>query len=760
MTLRSKRPETATLRNCDEERIRVPGAIQGHGVLICVSRASGKVTHISANCTEFLGFTPEFLIGRSLNELLSGVEGGNKLLRLIERLDKDSHSPLVIDSVPLPADRSRSGYIRVLPQENRLVIELVADPEFSDVPLDFGFIHTAIFDFRQSESLQTFCESAASHFRTLSGYDRIMIYRFSDDGSGEVIAESKRADLVSYLGQRYPASDIPRQARQLYLENMMRVIPDVGYEPRDLLFEDDDELEVDLSLSHLRSVSPLHIEYLQNMGVAATLCLSVVYKDELVGMIACHHYSPKVLSFRLSAICEYFGEAFSLQFSNHMARDRFERRGEAGSAKDALAEQVRTKGVEAFLTDSLSLIRDLCDADGIVGLHCGRLYSEGFVPDPEWIESFAKWLRSNARSSVWSTRRLGEEVHSLPCKEKIAGVLAVAMDPRWDSFFLWFRGEVAETVRWAGKPEKLDLHHENEVRLSPRKSFDTWVEHVKGQSEAWDDEQVRFAHSFVTFDFALAAEVDARKRAQSVLEASSAELKRSNGELSSFAFVASHDLQEPLRAVSGSLQILRGKLAGRLEASHVSLMDMAESGARRMHRLIEGLLAYSRISREGKPEDPTPTRSALDEALENLQDSLNNSNASVRVDGDYPLVYVARQPMVAVFQNLIGNALKFKGDQSPCIVVLVSDDGRGNWRFSVSDNGIGIDEEYYDSIFEIFSRLHTEDVYEGSGVGLAICKKIIESHGGRIWVESSLGSGSVFTFELPKSNLARESVEP
>jgi len=243
-------------------------------------------------------------------------------------------------------------------------------------------------------------------------------------------------------------------------------------------------------------------------------------------------------------------------------------------------------------------------------------------------------------------------------------------------------------------------------------------------------------------------DITERKRAEEKLKAALADLERSNKELEQFAYVASHDLQEPLRMVSSYTQLLAQRYEGQLDEKAKKYIDYAVDGAIRMQRLINDLLTYSRVGTRGNPLAPTDSRAVLGEALRNLAAMIEEKQALVTND-DLPTVRADASQLAQVFQNLIANAIKFRGEAPPRVHVSAREQA-GEWIFSVADNGIGIDPQYADRLFVIFQRLHTRDEYPGTGIGLALCRRIVERHGGRIWFESELGKGSTFYFTIPK----------
>jgi light-regulated signal transduction histidine kinase (bacteriophytochrome) len=238
------------------------------------------------------------------------------------------------------------------------------------------------------------------------------------------------------------------------------------------------------------------------------------------------------------------------------------------------------------------------------------------------------------------------------------------------------------------------------------------------------------------------------REAERRIKAANEDLERSNKELEQFAYVASHDLQEPLRMVSSYTQLLGQRYEGQLDEKAKKYIDYAVDGAVRMQRLINDLLTYSRVGTRGKPLEPTDAHAVLGEAVVNLAATIEESGALITND-DLPTVRTDASQLVQVFQNLLANAIKFRGAEPPRVHVSATDQGR-EWVFSVRDNGIGIERQYAARVFVIFQRLHTRQEYPGTGIGLALCKRIVERHGGHIWFESEPGAGSTFFFTVPK----------
>ena len=305
--------------------------------------------------------------------------------------------------------------------------------------------------------------------------------------------------------------------------------------------------------------------------------------------------------------------------------------------------------------------------------------------------------------------------------DQVTGQRVLAILPDLDPYWIEMFGRVVTS----GEPATFD-HYERSL-------------HRYYQGSAYQPQPGQFAVSFT--------DVTERNRSEQELARKVAELARSNRDLEQFAYVASHDLQEPLRMVASYTQLLAERYRGKLDESAEKYISYAVEGAQRMQALIQDLLAFSRVGRNGSGPAAIDCNAALDQALQNLQSAIQESHAVVKHD-PLPIVTADRTQLVQLFQNLIGNAIKFRGDAAPAISITAAKDTTV-WTFAVVDNGIGIAPEHRDLIFVLFQRLHTRTEYAGNGIGLAICKKIVEQHGGRIWVESETGHGSVFHFTLP-----------
>ncbi len=470
----------ADLSNCEREQIHLAGSIQPHGALLVLSEPAFVIIQASSNASAFLGLRSD-VTGRSLDDL-----DGN----LRERL-----APHITDSLrTIPnAFRCRmgnpalefDGLVHCLP-EGALIVELErAGPALGIC----GSIEGALSEILGASSLRQLCDEAAKAVQDLTGYDRVMIYRFDPEGHGQVFSEQRKPELEPYLGNWYPASDIPQIARRLYERNRVRMLADVNYKPVPLspqLFPVTGA-SLDMSLCFLRSMSPIHIEYLKNMGVAATLVASLIVGGKLWGLISCHHYVPRLTPYEIRAACEIFAEVISTRIAALESFARAHAEMSIRRLENRMLESLSRDGewTSALFNSPQTLLQPV-GATGVALLFEGRVNSAGDVPGTQELRSIANWADGKPRGAIAATASLGLDQPNLASLAAVAsGVMAVPVSDSPLEYLIWFRPERRHTVTWGGNPEKPVIIGDNPSDLSPRRSFAKWHQVVEGTSAPW-----------------------------------------------------------------------------------------------------------------------------------------------------------------------------------------------------------------------------------------------------------------------------------
>jgi light-regulated signal transduction histidine kinase (bacteriophytochrome) len=497
------------LSNCEREPIHVPGSIQPRGVLLAVSDPDLVVQQVSENLADLVGVGWQQALGQSLAALI-GVPGAEAIARSASAFgDLRERNPveitLDVDGTPVPVDALLHRVaLPVGPAQGRadgvptaaLIVELepARGPRPFSFPNTYQAVRGTIGELNRAATLQELYDITAQAVRTLTGFDRVLVYRYDADYNGEVVAEAKAAHLNTFLGLHYPASDIPAQARALYEKNWIRLISDVDYRPSPLRPTDHptSDRPLDLTYSTLRSVSPIHIEYLQNMGVRASMSISLLRGGRLWGLIACHHYEgPHAPPYATRAAAEFLGSTLSVRLVDRAEEDEISRALQVRSTLAWLTAAAldEDRPLAETLLGSPDLL-DLLPADGVVVHLQGHHGARGARLSPAEAEALAGWAAGRGEDVVATDAlpRVAPEL-GLPV-DRVCGVMAVPLPE--GQYVLWFRGEAVRQVDWGGDPHNKAIARQegDEVRLSPRKSFDRWREVVRGRSEPWTAEQV------------------------------------------------------------------------------------------------------------------------------------------------------------------------------------------------------------------------------------------------------------------------------
>ncbi|MDY3553444.1 GAF domain-containing protein [Gemmata sp. JC717] len=736
----SRHPEP-DLSSCEQEAIHAPGSIQPHGALLVVSATFLNVLQASANAPSLFGLSMSELLGSELSSVL-GPEQFEALRELGARLPASGEPVLLravrVGSGPvLNAIGHRTG--------GAVVLEFEPGADGTGPP---GGLHSVVAAFiakvQAATTVADLAQRAATEVRVLTGFDRALVYRFEPDGTGVVVGEDGNGRLPSYRGHRFPASDIPKQARELYRRNRLRLIPDVAYVPAELVpaLNPVTGEPVDLSHAALRSVSPVHVEYMRNMGTAASMSVSVLKDGELWGLISCHHHAPKVVPFESRTTCDILAQVLALQVAAREHAADYERRVEIQSVLTRLlAHMARAddyvSGLLAHPGDLLGFVR----AAGAAVVSDGRTGLVGRTPGEEQVRHLAAWLFREQKREVYHTDALSSAFP--PAREYAAdasGLLAVSVSKLHPTAVLWFRPEVIETVRWGGDPRK--AVEPVTGRLHPRKSFETWSQTVRETAAPWLPSEVEGAGELRNAVLGIVL------RKAEEMAALNVELQRSNRELEAFSYSVSHDLRAPLRHIVGYAELLKEAARDKLAAGELKYCDTIIESSIYAGKLVDNLLAYSRMG-----------RAALDRTRVDLNALVREVRAEVMAGAPGRQVRWEVGPLPAVegdlimlrlaVQNLLSNAVKYTKPRNEAVIEIGCHTDAGAHTFHVRDNGVGFDMRYRDKLFGVFQRLHRWEDFEGTGIGLANVRRVVERHGGRAWAEGAVDRGATFYFTLP-----------
>ncbi len=730
-------PEKVDLSSCEKEPIHIIGKSQSHGVLVACNKETLEITQIGVNSEKILGIPYEELLCESIQKLV-GEKIAESLRAAVNEDELLEVSELSLKDQNFIAIPHISG-------EN-LILDI--EPVGSEIK-SFNFqkqLTTILNNLEASESAIELCEDAAKITKNIFGYDRVMIYKFDEEWNGQVIAEEHADHLESWLGLHYPASDIPKQARELFFKNRVRIISDVNYEPVEITpqFSPITDEPLDLSKSKLRGVSPIHIEYLQNMKVGASLTAALISNGKLWGLLACHHYDAKFINYYQRQTCEFLIQIFSNQLSLKESNLYLKKIDEQELVRNKLLSQIQSqnsirKGLTSFKTKFTQTI-DSCGGAVILK---GKIKLVGDTPDKKQVKSLIKNFLSKKNESLFFTKNLFQFYpEAKRFKENGAGILSVRLGQSDKDFLIWFRPEVVQTVNWGGNPENKASYDEEKQRLTPRKSFEKWTQDLTGVAEAWKDYEIsaaRMLRESVSYVILENQKAEINNLNERLIEA--------HNELELFSQGLSHDLKAPLRGIDGYAHILKEDYYNQLEKEGRMAIDTILSSAEEMRDLIDNILSFAGVSNSDLNKTVNSANNMIQDILTSFNVKKNYKKTEIEIEESLPKIVGDKRMIGQVWSNLIANALKYSERVDEPKVQIGSTIEGSKTVYFVKDNGIGFDPKFKDDIFDLFSRRSGDD-YAGTGIGLAIVKKIVEKHNGEIWAESKPGKGSTFYFHV------------
>jgi light-regulated signal transduction histidine kinase (bacteriophytochrome) len=726
-------PRRVDLQNCADEPIHVPGSIQPHGALLFFT-AAGELEGWSENAPATLALPLE--AGRPFAGL--GLpEGVAELVReCLDAMSEGEAAPMVAAIVIGEAEYD----CVVHASQGRVIVEFEAREVATDTVAQFAIkAHSSIDRLRRQKTVDALLDTAVRQVREFTGFDRVMAYRFRADDSGDVVAEARREDLTPYLGQRYPAGDIPPQARRLYVLNTLRMIADVTYDAVPLLGAPD-AAPLDMSHAVLRSVSPIHIEYLQNMGVGASMSVSIVINGRLWGLIACHHMGPKRVPYSIRMAADVLAQVIASTIQGLESRQEAELVARAAAVRTSLVESLLLEEdpLDALVKHADGLMAST-DARALIATQYGRVVCRGV--EQSCGEAIAATLPEGAHDLLARACLDDWPADARVGLGKWVGMLGLPFDPPSNGWCLLLRPEQIEQVAWGGKPDKSETYGPMGERLTPRGSFDAWHETVRGCAHQWEDGVL--THARLTLGEL--ARVSNARRAQ--LEATRAQLLAMLG----------HDLRDPLHSINMAGMVLEKTDGGNKSGT---LGRRIQSSSNRMQRMIGQVLDMSRIDRGldlGVALEPVDLAALVADMVEEAQLAYPAIVYDLRIDE--PAVVMADSGRLGqVLSNLLSNARHHGEPNQPIEIRLGRADGEA--AIAIANASPPIPHEIESAMFNPFKRssLNNPRNRTGMGLGLYIAQQIVREHGGEIAYRHETGGAGgsgrvVFTVRLP---LARQ----
>jgi len=727
-------PDKVDIRNCEKEPIHLIGKAQAHGVILSVDPKTFKIVQASENTLKYFEISHSSLLGDSLENLI-----GKSAFTGIKQTISDNNNFTALEL------KIGSKFFVMLPHfsEENLIIDFEVLGDLWD-PSHFQQQLTGIINGLDAvQTIPKLCETAAKLMKNIFEYDRVMVYRFDEEWNGAVVAEEKEDDLESWLDLNYPASDITSQSRKLFLKHKVRIISDVNYDPVAITPEISPitNKPLDLSRSELRGVSPIHIEYLQNMKVGASLTAAIIVNGKLWGLIACHHYSAKFINYFQRETCKFLGQVFSNNITSIQTGIFNKKLKENAELRDKIVADLN---IENTLLDGLEeasvSFTSLMECGGGAVILDDEISLFGKTPKASEVKDLGDFLNEQEEIIFFTKSLKNHYPAAEKFKKSASGILSLKLGQAKNNFLIWFKPQVAQTVSWGGNPNNKVTFDEEKQRLSPRKSFEKWTEKLDGISTSWEDYDLETAKAFRENlnQFIL-------KQQKEEIGKLNLDLQKANKDIELFSYGISHDLRSPLRGISGYAQILKEDFSKEIPAEASKTIETIIVASEKMEEIIDDILSFSKITGGELQKKEFDTNKLVDELLVSFNIQKNFPNISIQKQENLPPTNGDRRMLFQLWSNLIGNALKYSERSNKPKLEIGSFQQNNKNVFYIKDNGIGIKESDKNKIFQVFSRVAKKD-FKGSGVGLAIAARVIEKHEGEIWVDSEPGKGSTFFF--------------
>lgn len=720
--------------DCDQEPIHICGAVQDYGYLIGVK--DSKIVFYSENVLELFSVQSSFLLGKGIDVLFSELN--------IE-VNWNNYSDNEILAVQHIGYQNQEYTLSIHTHNGFVFYEIEKVLPNHKINREYAAIQTIL---RNSVD-ENIWKLLLKEIQEVIDFDRAMIYQFLYDGSGQVIEELVKPNLESYLHLHYPESDIPAQARALYMKNPVRITshvsgktwPIVGVIPRE---------EIDMTYTVTRASSPVHIQYLKNANVEASFSTSIIVNGELWGMVACQNAAPKHLDLQSRLLAETLTRTSANAFASYRALETLQEYQRINLNNITLRQNLLNE--ESFgkaLENNIDDIMHTCDADGIIIKINNEILTAGNTPAHSDIEKIIEWSKENNQDfdeNIYITNTFCNIITDLENPEKCCGIIISVLGNNTSDMLIWLRKEQGQKIKWAGKPEKETVSEIKDgkeiIKFSPRKSFEVWKEYVKGTSLPWKIKEIESA-KWIT-----SVILKASHTKSSQIQDLNNQLKELNAELDSFSHTISHDLNTPLTVIKLNAQLAK-KVS---EPAHLQkTLDNVIAQVDTMSDMIRNVLELSRIKKSEIELRSVEVETLISKLVEDSKISFGSPNTSIDIQNT-PEVLGDKTMVYQVFGNVIGNAVKYSSKSENPKVRIIGEIDNDLVIYRISDNGIGIDKKEAKKMFKIFSRMDNAKGFNGNGVGLSIVHHLMEKMGGKISYESEAGKGTTFILKFQKPN--------
>ena len=719
--------------NCDQEPIHIIGEVQEYGFLI--GTKGSEIAFYSENVLSLFSLKPKSVLGEKIEVLFDQ-------LKLDINWDNFSHNQeLAIQHINFNGEE----YTLSIHSNNGFTLYEI-EKVFPHHKINKEY--QAVQNILRKSNDENIWKILLKEIQEIIDFDRAMIYQFLYDGSGEVIEESVKDGLESYLHLHYPESDIPAQARALYLKNPVRITSHASGKTYPILGTEKEK--IDLTYSVTRATSPVHVQYIKNSGMEASFSTSIIINGVLWGIVACQNAKPKHLDLQSRLLVETLTRTSANAYATFKSRETLEdyqriNLNNISLRQNLLSEENFGKALENNIDD----IMKTCGAEGMIIKINNEILTHGNVPNLSDIEKIIDWSKVNNQdfeenifisSTFCKTSNLELDDSDISC-----GIIISVLGNNTSDMLIWIRKEQGQKIKWAGNPEKKTISEIKDgveiIKFSPRKSFEIWKEYVKDTALPWKSKEIESA-KWITSVILKASHT----KSSQILDLNN-QLKELNQELDSFSYTISHDLNTPLTVIKLNAQLMK-RIVKSEDSSH-KYLDNIVNQVDTMSDMMKNVLELSKIKKSEIELKKIEVDLLINKLAEDSKVSFDAPHTEIIIENT-PEVLGNPTMVYQVFGNVIGNAIKYSSKSSNPTVKIIGEVFNNEVTYKITDNGIGIDKKDADKMFKIFSRMSNAKAFNGNGVGLNIVQHLMEKMGGAISYESESGVGTTFILKFKK----------
>ncbi|ASK30263.1 histidine kinase [Chryseobacterium sp. T16E-39] len=724
---------------CHEEPIHIPGYIQSFGYLIGIDAKSHFITFFSENIRDLFTIgNKDLLFDKMISDFPESFQSiiesdiYRSLNTYTKRENETYFDKIFIGDIEYHFSVFRNGAHIFLEFE-----KVVENPNKR--------ISNKYDNFYIIDNAQEIWDQLLNTLSKIVNYDRMMIYKFMTDGSGKVIAEKRDKNTQSYLGLHYPETDIPKQARALYMKKRKRIFSNVYSENIPIISKT--KQNIDLTFAASRGMSPIHGQYIKNSGASSSFSVSIIIDDKLWGLVTCQNSTPKHIDLEDRVQAGIFTALASNAYSSFKTKKELEYRIDLNEKSAYLkTEFLKQNSLFDSLVQSRKEIKELAEADGLAIISDENIVKTGTTPSHAVIEKIVSWAYKNTDKSIYINRSfLKEYGNDLDVDKDSAGIIIYFIDRTKNEMLIWFRREFDEHIDWAGNPEKkIDVFVQNgeeKHMVSPRKSFEVFKENIKGNSRRWSSRNIGGVQAIR--DVIL----ETSHKQYNTIKQLNDQLKKVNEELDSFSYTISHDLGTPLTVMKLNAQMLLANLdTSEKEKNKLkSIIEEIDNMAEMMHDVLQ----LSRAKHSEIELESLQTIQTIEKISENAKITFDSPKSEIIIK-ECPEVLADKTMMHQVFLNIINNAVKYSSHQDQPVIEIEGKENEEMIIYRISDNGIGIPEEEKHKMFKIFNRMDNAKKFKGNGIGLSIVHRIMKRIGGNVDYESNKeGTSFILKFKKP-----------